>query len=79
MVDIMFQEPEIHIDSAVLDAWQHDQLINAEALLTAAIPASKVTADHVLASRALIRARLRQWDAALVDAEKVDFVSLSHI
>jgi hypothetical protein len=26
---------------------------------------------HVLASRALVRARFRQWDAALVDADEV--------
>ena len=32
----------------------------------------------VLASRALVRACLRQWDAALDDAEKVSFALLSY-
>ena len=40
-------------------------------LLTASITASSHPSHHVLASRALIRARLRDWDAALVDAKKV--------
>ena len=33
---------------------------------------------HVLASRSIIRARLGQWDAALVDAEEVLIALLSH-
>ena len=40
-------------------------------LLTATITASSHPSHHVLASRALIRARLQDWGAALVDAEKV--------
>jgi hypothetical protein len=39
--------------------------------LTAAITESRNTNHHALASRALVRARLRQWDTALVDAEQV--------
>ena len=66
-----FQEPDIQIDDAALDSWKHDQLDNANALLTAAIPKSRNPINHVLASRALVRARLRHWDAALVDAEEV--------
>ena len=73
-----FQEPVIQIDDAALDSWMHDQLENAEALLTAAIPESRNPIHHVLASRALIRARLRQWDAALVDAEEVLVTLFSH-
>ncbi|KAF8436821.1 hypothetical protein L210DRAFT_3547707 [Boletus edulis BED1] len=64
------QEPDIHIDDAVLHAWKHDQLENAEALLTAAISESPNPAHPIFASRALMRARLRRWDAALEDAEK---------
>ncbi|KAF8546581.1 hypothetical protein OG21DRAFT_1102783 [Imleria badia] len=64
-----FQEPVIQIDDATLDSWKHDQLESAEALLTAAIPESQNPSHHVLASRALVRARLQQWDTALVDAE----------
>ena len=66
-----FQEPVIQIDAAALDSWRQDQLANADALLTAAIPESQSPSHHVLASRALVRARLQQWDAALIDAEKV--------
>ena len=70
-----FQEPKIQIDDAAFYSWKHDQLENADALLTAAISESRNPTHDVLASRALVRARLRQWDAALVDAEEV-FVPL---
>ena len=73
-----FQEPGIQIDDAALDSWKHDQLENADALLTAAIPDSRNPNHHVLAARALVRARLRQWDAALVDAEQVLVALFSH-
>ena len=73
-----FKEPEIRIDDAALDAWNLDQLANAEALLTAAIPQSQDTSHHVLASRALVRTRLGQWDAAIVDAEQVFPALFSH-
>ena len=46
--------------------------------MTAAIPESRNSIHHVLASRALVRARLRQWDAALVDAEEVLVPLFSH-
>jgi len=68
-----FQEPDIRIDATVLDSWKRSQLANAETLLTAAV--NKSPTHHALASRALIRARLRQWDAALADATQV-FVAL---
>jgi len=70
------QEPDIHIDDAVLNLWKQDQLADAEALLTAAIPTSWNTRHHVLASRALVRTRLRQWDAAITDAKDVISVLL---
>ena len=66
-----FQEPIIEIDHAALDSWRHDRLENSDALLTAAITASQNPNHHALASRALIRSRLQDWDAALVDAEMV--------
>ena len=72
-----FQEPELDIDSVALNAWKRGQLTNAEALLSTAIPTSK-NRHHVLAGRALVRARLGQWDAALVDAKEVHVVPLSH-
>ena len=64
---LTFQEPELDIDSAALGAWSRGQLADAEVLLSAAIP----TSHHALASRALVRARLQQLDAALIDAEEV--------
>ncbi|KAF8435972.1 hypothetical protein L210DRAFT_3549697, partial [Boletus edulis BED1] len=64
------QEPDIQIDDAVLDSWKHDQLENAENLLTVAISESQNPAHTAFASRALVRTRLRKWDAALVDAER---------
>lgn len=67
----IFQEPDIQIDDVALDYWKRDQLEHAEAVLTAKITASQNTTQHLLASRALVRTRLRNWDAALVDAEMV--------
>ena len=60
----------------MLGAWKRGQLADAEALLSAAIPTSENShkSHHALASRALVRARLGQWDAALVDAKEVHVV-----
>ena len=74
-----FQEPDIQIDDAALHSWKHNQLANAEALLTAAIHESRNPIHHALASRALVRARLRQWDAAIADATKVCVALFSRV
>ncbi|KAF8554548.1 protein prenylyltransferase, partial [Imleria badia] len=59
------------IDDAALDSWKHDQLANTDALLTAAIATvDQNPSHHALASRALVRARLGQWDAAIADANE---------
>ena len=68
---LIHKGPDIRIGNAALEAWKSGQLTGAEMLLTAAIPGSTGTAHHVLASRALVRACMRQWDAALVDADEV--------
>ena len=73
-----FQEPDIRIDDAALHSWKHNQLANAEALLTAAIDVSRNPSYHAVASRALVRTRLRQWDAAIADATQVFLTLLSH-
>ena len=39
---------------------------------------SRNPSHHALASRALVRARLRQWDAAIADAREVFLAWLSH-
>ena len=66
-----FQEPDIQINHAALDAWKHDRLEVADALLTTAIHGSQNQSNGLLATRALVRARLQQWDAALADANAV--------
>ncbi|KAF8548746.1 hypothetical protein OG21DRAFT_1489116 [Imleria badia] len=63
-------EPDIRIDDAALDLWKHDQLTDTAALLTTAIATSQNPSHDALASRAIVRARLRQWDQAVDDAEK---------
>ena len=73
------KEPEIQIDDAALDSWKHGQREDAETFLTAAIHGDRIPSHRLLASRALVRARLHQWDAALVDAEKVFGALLLHI
>ena len=74
---LTLQEPELDIDNAALDAWTRGQLVDAEVLLSAAIPASENKA-HTLASRALVRARLGRWDVAFLDAKEVLIAPLSH-
>ena len=73
-----FQEPDIRIDDNALNSWKHNQLAHAETLLTTAIHESRNTSHHALASRALVRARLRQWDASIADATEVFVALLSH-
>ncbi|KAF8547410.1 TPR-like protein [Imleria badia] len=70
--DPQLVEPDIQIDHAALGLWKHDQLANVEALLTGTTPKSQKleASHHVFATRALVRARLRQWDAAIEDAKK---------
>ena len=73
-----FQEPDIRIDDAAIHSWKHDQFTNAEALLTTEIDESRSPSHHALASRALVRARLRRWDTAIADATKVSATLLPH-
>ena len=71
-----FQEPDVQVSGAVLDSWKDDQLAITEALLTATISTSQ--SPNLLAIRALVQARTRQWDAAIVDAEEVFTALLPH-
>ena len=73
-----FQEPDIRVDNAALDSWKRDQLTDTEALLTTTIATSQSSGHHALASRAIVRARLQQWDVAIEDAEKVSSCLISH-
>ncbi|KAN0094879.1 hypothetical protein V8E55_003166 [Tylopilus felleus] len=65
------QEPDIQINHTTLDAWKHNQLEDADALLITAIHESQNQSHGLLAARALIRARLQHWDDALADANAV--------
>ncbi|KAF8551249.1 hypothetical protein OG21DRAFT_1445453 [Imleria badia] len=67
--------PVIQIYDEVLNSWKHDQLTNADESLTTDLSWSTFTtiqnsSHHILASRALVRARLRQWDEAMTDAKE---------
>lgn len=63
------------IDDAARVAWKEDKLDDAEEILSRQL-IRRTGSDHsAFANRALIRARLRHWDAALRDAETVSFVS----
>ena len=73
-----FQEPDIRIDDAALDAWKSDQLESVETVLTATISTTPHPDHHALATRALVRTRLQDWDTALADAEEVCDALLSH-
>ena len=77
-IHLTFRELDIQIDDAALHSWKHDELENAEVLLTTAIHESRTPSHHALASRALVRARLRQRDGAIADATEVFVVLLYH-
>ncbi|KAF8551245.1 hypothetical protein OG21DRAFT_1487133 [Imleria badia] len=62
--------PVIQINDIALDSWKQDQLAIAKESLTTAIPASQNPIHHTLASRALIQVRLKQWNAAIADANE---------
>ena len=66
-----FQSLGIQIDEAALDLWKGNQLADAEALLTAILRTSQNPRHHILAGRALVRARLQHWDDAISDAAEV--------
>ena len=78
-IHLTFRELDIQIDDAALHSWKHDELENAEVLLTAAIRHSLNPSPHTLASRALVRARLRQRDGAIADATEVFLALLYHV
>ena len=66
------------IDDAALNSWKFNQLADAEASLTEAICNTQSPSHHALAGRALVRARLLQWDQAIADATEVSLYLLSH-
>ena len=80
-LDPTLQEPDIQINDSddVFNSWKHDQLATAEALLTSAILESSNPSHHLLTNRALVRARLEQWNAALIDAETVFILLIPHV
>ena len=67
------------IGDAAREAWKEDKLDDAEEILSRQL-IRRTGSDHsAFANRALIRARLHHWDAALRDAETVSFVLFFHI
>ena len=73
-----FEEPIVQIDDTALNSWKLNQPADADASLTEAIRNSQNPDHHALASRALVRARLLQWDQAISDATEVSLYLLSH-
>ena len=69
------QLPFTDITNAALDSWKQDRLTDTETSLTGAITNSRNQSHHALANRALVRARLRDWDLAFEDATNVSFRS----
>lgn len=66
----------MHVSAEALDAWLHDKLLEAESILSKEIAICPISPHHGLANRALVRTRLRQWDAAYYDAQRVRLYSL---
>lgn len=66
------------IDDAAREAWKEDRLDDAEEILSRQSNRHTGSDHSVFANRALIRARLHHWDAALRDAEMVSF-RYSHV
>lgn len=62
------------IDDATREAWREDKLDDAEEILSRHLIRHTGSDYSVFANRALIRARLHHWNAALRDAETVSFV-----
>ena len=67
------------IGDAAREAWKEDKLDDAEEILSRQLIRHTGSDHPAFANRALIRARLHHWDAALRDAETVGFVLFFHI
>lgn len=58
---------------------ENDQLADVGALLAVAVDKSRNLNHRVLASRALVRARLQHWDAAFAEVVHFFFFIYLHI
>ena len=67
----VFHLPLIKVDTDSFRTWIEDNLVGADACLAKDPASGLVSRHHVLASRALVRARRKLWDAALGAAEEV--------
>lgn len=67
-----------NIDQVARVAWEEDNLEDAEEILSRQVIRGTGPDHTAFANRALIRARLHHWNAALRDAETVSFVSFLH-
>ncbi|KAH7905044.1 hypothetical protein BJ138DRAFT_1165467 [Hygrophoropsis aurantiaca] len=64
------QIPFMQIIDTAFEAWVQDELEKAEAIFTQKIMLAQNPNHHLLANRALLRARLQGWEGAINDAEK---------
>lgn len=69
---LVSQIPFIDINDVALDFWKQGRLADTEASLTREITNSMDQSHHALASRALVRVHMRDWDVAIDDAENVN-------
>ena len=67
------QLPLIQVHYEVSTAWIDDDLVNTATPLARTLVSITISEHHILANRALARAHLQKWDAALDDAEIVSF------
>ena len=67
------QLPLMCISETVFKSWTQGDLTRAEELLTqgAIAPSNTLCHAHMLAHRALVRARSKQWEMAIGDAKEV--------
>ncbi|KAG6377967.1 WD40-repeat-containing domain protein [Boletus reticuloceps] len=57
------------IDNEAYVSWKKGELVSTEDILSSEIERSSTPSHYQLANRALVRARLQQWDGALDDAQ----------
>lgn len=69
----------MHVSAEALEAWLRDDLTKTEAILSAEITRHPLSRHHALANRSILRARLKQWEKADDDAQKVCSHQLSII
>lgn len=65
--------PLMEVTRTVLESWKRGDLTQTESMLSEEIAQCFNPSHHALAARALVRSHLREWQAAIEDAELVTF------